>query len=669
MKLKLFMRKLQMYDEFQNPVWYTGSNPNSLGIVQGYLPDNEYKEYTQYIDNLHELASTWKVRNSETVGGSNKTISNIEKSVTNELQFFGDAYQYIKSWVFDHVAAPLNAIEVKIEIENCGNIIDYIIKREGITYCDDARCNYDVNLKQRDDYFTCIYSTLITDNHMNMFDGNYQHPRFSYCNEFRPTILLSMLFQVLGMVFFVLFILLTVFWFIQEVIEVILDIVVFITTLGFGSDPELDLIPDPEEMKDKMLDVFVDLFGCGREHPAPLVRDYIRNVCSNCNIQISAESIPFFFNPSSKYYNTTYLSAEVKKGVHRDSNEYWISDNDPILTLDMLLDKLRKVFNAKWYIKGGTLYFLHVDEIENDFIFDFIGDDKNLILDNVCYSWNEINKPAFMRVGYTVDPFDNLTSDCLRRYNDIVEFNKPINPILKGEDNRTLIDFAPTRFRNDGIDRDYVCQTLDPLNDSTASGILGILLSSSDIGFAVVRAEVKNRMEGFDRAILMQNNTTMMPRLIIWDGVSKKAARAVSEYRYGHTLPSPNYKYNPDGIPYDHENGEDEHYDEYYDRHNWLVNYPMVFDAKYKNNLWDFHETEDPRFNPPINNEFELSIPLCCDTLNRLNIFNDSGNINLERKVKVNGGAFYQEGIIKEISLHFSSKNKLGQHIKIKGII
>ena len=95
----------------------------------------------------------------------------------------------------------------------------------------------------------------------------------------------------------------------------------------------------------------------------------------------------------------------------------------------------------------------------------------------------------------------------------------------------------------------------------------------------------------------------------------------------------------------------------------------MFFDAQYKGNLWDFHQTDDPRFNPPLNNNFELAIPLCCENIQRLNLLNDSGNINIDRKVKINGGVYYQEGIIEEIELNFSSKNKLGSHIKLKGRI
>lgn len=663
MKLKLFMRKLQLYDEYQKPVWYSGLNPNSLNVVQGYLPDNEWKDYSNFIDNLNEFSTSWKVRSTE----NTKSISNIEKSISNELQFIGEAFEFVKLWLIDHVASPLNGIEVKIEIENCGDIVDLIIKSDGISYCTDSYCNIDANLKQKDDFYTCIYSTLITDNHMGMFDGKYQHPRFSYCNEFRPTFLLSLLFQILGVIGIVWVIFGGILTLIKVALQVVLTVVRIIT---FGGAKKLrravNNIPDIKDMKNTFLELFVDLFGCGREHPAPLIRDYITNVCSKCGIKITQDSIPLFFNPDSDYYNLTWFSAETKKGVDKDSDNFWIPDNDPLLTLDMLLDKLKKVFNAKWFVKGGILYFDHVDKLENhDYVFDFIGEDKKLIIDNICFSWNEVSKPAYMRVGYSVDPFDNLTSDSRRRYNDIVEFNKPINPILSGYDDKTLIDFAPTRFRNDGIEKDYVSQTLNPLGQW--GDFLAVLFTGPT--FLVSKNEVKKRMDRYKYSVIMQNNTTMLPRLIIWDGQTKKAAKPQRKYQYDHLLPSPNDKYNTEGIPYNKADKGEEQYDSFLKENTYLINYPMFFDAQYKGNLWDFHQSEDPRINPAFNKEFELSIPLCCENLQRLNIFNDSGNINIERKVKIDAGEFYKDGIIKEIELNFDSRNNRGRHIKIKGRI
>ncbi|MDK7375959.1 hypothetical protein QP519_10475 [Weeksella virosa] len=664
MKLKLYMRKLQLYDEFQRPVWYSGINPSSLNIVEGYIPNNEWIEFTKHIDNLDELNIVCKARSTE----NTRSISNIEKSVTNELQLYGNAFKFVKDWLMDHVASPLNGIEVKIELENIGTMTDFVIKSDGLNYCDDDYCTIEVSLKQKDDFYTCIYSTLVTDNHLGMFNGEYKHPRFSYCNEFRPTFLLSLLFQILGVVGIVSIIInLILQIIITPIITVINAIISAVNKIpGVRIKKIKNPIPSVKELINSITDIFIDLFGCGREHPAPLVRDYIRNVCSKCGVRITTESIPFFFNPSSPYYNLTYFSAETKKGVDKESKKYWIEDNDPLLTLDMLLDQLKKPFNAKWYIKGGVLFFDHVDKLDSDdFVFDFIDKDKHLVLDNICYSWNTQKKPAYMRVGYSVDAFDNLTNDCRVRYNDIIEFNKPINPILSGSQDDTLVEFAPTRFRNDGIDTDYVTQTLNPVGK--AGKIIGLLLTGPQ--FLTTLNHVKKEMKHYKGVVLMQNHTTMLPRLIIWDGKDKQAAKAVKSYQYGGVMPSPNDIYNTGGIPYDQTNKAGEQYDEFYKEYNYVINYPMFYDAQYKGNLWDFHQTKDPRFNPVMNKEFELSIQLCAEALHRLNILENSGNVNIERKVKIDAGEYYKEGIIKEIEINFDGRKNKGRYIKIKGTV
>lgn len=666
MKLKIYMRKLQMFDKNHLPIYYDGPNPNSLQVINGLIANNVWIEMTRYVDNLDEFSASWKVKSNDSKG-----ISNIDKSVSTELQLFDEGYKFVMTWLNDHVAAPLNAIEVRVEMVNCGTIDDYVIKTDGISYCDSDLCNVEVALKQKDDLYTCIYSTLITDNHLGMFSGNYQHPRFSYCNEFRPVILLSILFAIMNIVFFLLWIIYTVvfpiWWALYQFINAINTILDGIASAIPGNqDWSVGNIPRPDtpgDVMDEMVDLYVDLFGCGKEHPAPLIRDYIRNVCSKCGITITEESIPLFFKPSSQYYNLTMLSAEVKKGADKDNNIFWIPDNDPLLTLDMLLDKLKIIFNAKWFIKNNILYFDRHDKFDNDtFLYDFNGADKKLLLEGICYAWNEEKKPAYSRAGYSVDALDVLTTDCLRRYNDIVEYNTPvINPMLEGSDNRISSDFAPTRFRGDGVYKDYVSQTMQATGiANTVIGIIGLVWHN----------QVKQKMKEFSEAIIMQNHTALLPKLIIWNGQSKRAARAVSSYEFNTSnMPIPNTVYNINNLSYQTANQGDETYDNYYNKNNRLINYPMYFDAMFKGNLWDFHQIDDPRFNPPTNKTFELSIPLCCEDVTKLGILNNSGGVNLERKVKVNGGTFYQDGVIKDISLNFSPDGKLGRHIKIKGKI
>ena len=221
MKLKIYMRKLQLYNEQQNPVWYNGVNPNSLNTVLGLIPDNDWREMTRYVDNLDEFSASWKAKEKS----GSKGISNVDKSVSTELVLFDESYTFVMDWLNNHVAAPLNGIEVRIEVEGCGIIDEYVIKNDGIAYCDNDYCNLEVNLKQKDDLYTCIYSTLITDNHIGMFDGNYQHPRFSYCNEFRPIAILVVLFSLMNVVFFLMWIVYTIlfpiWWFIYQLANIV----------------------------------------------------------------------------------------------------------------------------------------------------------------------------------------------------------------------------------------------------------------------------------------------------------------------------------------------------------------------------------------------------------------------------------------------------------------
>lgn len=655
MKLKIYFRKLQMFDKNHLPIYYDGLNPNSLNVINGPILNNDWVEMTRYIDNLDEFSASWKVKSNDSKG-----ISNIDKSVSTELQLFDEGYKFVMAWLNDHVAAPLNAVEVRVEMVNCGTIDDYVIKREGISYCDGDLCNVEVNLKQKDDLYTCIYSTLITDNHLGMFSGNYQHPRFSYCNEFRPIAILAAMFAILNIVSFIVLVILSpilaVLWAISQIIDVILGVIP-----GHQNNP-IENIPTIGDLVDAITEIYVDLFGCGKEHPAPLIRDYISNVCSKCGITISESSIPLFFKPSSEYYNLTMLSAEVKKGIkNNDYSTFWIADNDPLLTLDMLLDKLKLIFNAKWFIKNNTLYFDRHDKFDNDtFLYDFNGADKSLLLEGICYAWNEEKKPAYTRAGYSVDALDVLTTDCLRRYNDIVEHNTPvINPMLEGSDNRISSDFAPTRFRGDGVYKDYVSETLQATGiANTILGLVGLIFQN----------QIKKEMYSYRDVVIMQNHTAILPKLIIWNGKSKVAARAISNYEFNTSnMPVPNIVYNINNLAYQTVNQGDETYDDFFEENNRLINYPMYFDAMFKGNLWDFHQIDAPRFNPPTNNSFELSIPLCCEDVTKLGILNNSGGVNLERKVKVNGGTFYQEGVIENISIHLSPDGKLGRHIKIKG--
>ncbi|MBD3904474.1 hypothetical protein NAL32_07495 [Chryseobacterium sp. Ch-15] len=659
MKMRIFLKKLQMYHQnISQPIYYTGINPNSLQIVNGLIPDNEWIEFTEDSDNLDKLNLSWRLREN---GAEAKSTSNLEKGSSDQITFVNKAYLYIKEWLNDHVSAALNGIEVRLQVDG-GIFSDFVIKNDGLSYCDDDTCTIDLMLKQKDEVYSCIQTTLIADNHSGMFSGSYQHPRIAYCDEFRPSWLLTVLWSwmaIQGVVTQITYTsLYPVIWLIITIINAIISV---LRTLGFKKIKKIDKPIRPDELWDRMKEDMIMTGGCGREHPAPLVRDYISNVCSKCGVKVGAQSIPLFYDPSSDYYNMVMMSAEVKKGVkYEDTTTFWIDDNKPLWTLDMFLNELKPVFNAKWYIKNNTLYFARKDfDQYSDYIFDFTGNDRSLIVEGICYTWNEEKKRAYANCGYTTDAFDNMSMDAKSRFNDIVEWNNPINPMLEGEANKIVNSFAAARFRQDGILKDYIAESLKYIWIAAAisGGLANLLL-----------VPLRDKMREYKYNLIIQNDTLTMPKLLIWDGQSKRSAKIKWFYEYNVSLPPINGVNNPTGRTYKQVHEFDYDYDDYYNENNKLINYPLAFDANFTGNLYDrFHQIDDPRVNPPMNKNFELKISLCTPELLRLGVFDGSLDIAIGRKVKLNAGQYYKEGTIEEIELSFDASDKLGRWIKIKG--
>lgn len=654
MKLRIFLKKLQMFNEQQQPVYYDGLNPNSLQIFPGLLPNNEWIEFTDDCEDLEKLNLSWRLKDD---GAQGKSTSNMDKGSSDQITFVNKAYLYIKAWMNDSVSAALNGIEVKIQVE-VGVFTGFVIKNDGLDFCDDDTCTMEIMLKQKDEQYSCIQTTLIADNHSGMFSGSYQHPRMAYCNEFRPSWLLTVLWTILATQALVNQI---IYVSIYPVLMIVYAIVKFLRKLGFKMN--MDEPIKPHELREQMLQQMVQAGGCGREHPAPLVRDFISNVCSKCGVNVNQSSIPLFFDPKSDYYNLTMLSAEVKKGVKQSNDwQYWIDDNKPLVTLDMFLNDLKAVFNAKWYVKNNTLYFSRkdFDEIPG-YLYDFTGADKNLIIEGICYTWNERKKKAYANCGYTADAYDSLSTDAKTRFNDIVEYNKPVNPLLEGEDNKIVNSFASGRFRQDGIYGDYI-------NEAMKNVWIGAVLTGGLANIYLV--PLRNRLAGYKGALIMQNDTLILPKLLIWDGQSRRNARVKYTHTFNANMPVANPIYNPSGQSYRDIHNEDIDYDDYYNENNRLYNWDMAFDANFIGNLYDrFHQIDDPRVNPPMNKSFELKIALCLPDIERLGLLDTSTNIALGRKIKLDAGQYYKEGRIEEIELSFDPTDKLGRWIKLKGTV
>lgn len=659
MLTRIYLRHYQMFDQNGDPVYYDGSDPVHLKTFVGSVPQHEYAEYTKYCIGLDKYTLDWS--ESDTNKGSN-----IQTAISSQFTFTGKAFSFIQEWLLDHVAAPLNGIEAVIEDYGCGKYSSFIIKNDGLQNCLDGTCEIEVTLKQADMPWACIQKTLITDNWQGWFpkaseplNAGKQHPRFAYCDEFRPAFFLGLLFSCISMVALPMYILSV------TLIPVILAIITIASVVIRKLRKLRDQLKDMTgwgPVTEAIRNMYLNAAGCGREMPAPLIRDYIANVCGKCKIQYSKETIPVFFDPASPYYNLTWYQADLQKGVHKDNTDtFWIDANDPLLTLDMMLDKLKGVFNSKWRVTGNTLQFKRKDSFDGELLFDFTGPDADKVVGYICFEWNGDKKPAYAKAAYTVDPTDTVGNDAGSRFNTYVEFNNPINPMLEGEMSK-VIDFAPARFRFDGVGSDYIEDAGKSMIDLTGN-LLELITHNFREAFESVSKGV----------LLVKDDKVITPKLLLWDGNSYRNARVVGPYGWNTSFPQKNPVYNLDNKDYAQVHSGDIGRSDTCDpvcfkEYSTIWNYPMVFDEMFIGNLWDaFHQIDDPRVNPPMNKTFTVTMELCCSDAEKLGLYNDTSLVKIGAKVKLLDTGWYPIGTIESIRVSNDPTAQQGRFIQLKG--
>lgn len=208
MELKIRIRQTQYYAieatsaglAVGDPIIYAGSNPASLTPVLGTTPDGgTWRDITKDVANLDKLQLTWTT-DRDLDGLAVPGAFAPKKTSSGSLIIEGEAYRFIRSWLVDNVAAPINTIDVQIEHVGCGTYDDWVIKSKQITWCEGEICEFSVNLQQLDPAYQCIQKTLISDNWQGMFQkqptNGKKHPRFTYCNEVKPNGMMVMLWWI-----------------------------------------------------------------------------------------------------------------------------------------------------------------------------------------------------------------------------------------------------------------------------------------------------------------------------------------------------------------------------------------------------------------------------------------------------------------------------------------
>src|SRR6185312_714479 len=259
MKLSIYIRRSQLYNIYGTPVIYAGVNPRSLTAIPGSVSDHDWINVTKDVTNLDKLNITW-TQNVDNGGNDTPGVFQSKKAVSNSMAFEDGAYQFIKKWLIDDVAAPLNQIDVQILDDTCGYYTNFAIKNTDIEYCEAGTdvCVFNITIKQKDPNWACIEKTLVTDNWQGWFQqtpaGGKQHPRFSYCVEIRPNATLIIEWYLISIVCGLF---LTVFTIIYAVIDFIIGLINFIydvLSLGSAGLNTLDYLSISD-----MVDYFINL--------------------------------------------------------------------------------------------------------------------------------------------------------------------------------------------------------------------------------------------------------------------------------------------------------------------------------------------------------------------------------------------------------------------------
>lgn len=232
-----------------------------------------------------------------------------------------------------------------------------------------------------------------------------------------------------------------------------------------------------------------------RFHPSPLLKDLlIKNLALN-NITFSSSILNNSilnewtsddyqdFNGLNMYPYTYLVNADFEQGNKTTGHDY-ISNNKMIDTIKGLLDKLKDVYNADYWIR--EISGQKTLEFERKDYFTYFADEwKDLTSENICYNIDAKSKYAFFE-GKWQRNINNDSDDKKMHlvYNEIEEWNNPVNPLQSGRRSVNLafsyaeIDNDIHDFHGDDLNLDKTGLLSAPtlvicLKERTDDGIVG----------------------------------------------------------------------------------------------------------------------------------------------------------------------------------------------------
>jgi hypothetical protein len=657
-RLRIYLRRRQLVNETGNVV--VQCNPdNTAQYVPGNV-DTTWMEFTELTQGLDKLDLSWDNVNTGTSSQSTETSpggSNYDKGISLALIFNDAAYEFINDWLLGSPCGILNSIEVMITDELCQKRYrNFEIKADNLTYEPyNAPCEFEIKLREADPVWHCIHKTFIWDNWQGWFiDGSSkQHPCFITAVEPRPRLINAAR----------------------------MGLSIFGRTI-----PLVSLIFNESD------DAFRRIQGVDNFVDAPLIRDFISNVCDKCGI--TADTM--FHDPDNPYYDAC-LYYPLSGAMHNSaasaatSPALWFHfENRWNITLAELLDKLKVIFQAEWYVTpGNTLVF----KPKGDFIAlsssPIIDLTDQLIADkwdklSLRYSFNGNKQPAYGRYQYQIDASDLASQEAQPLYNDIVDYDGPTDNLMLEGNISMSYEFASTGFVRDGraqgdylrqvvIDGETVAYALvvvlaiiiaSLFAGTLSAGAGAVLAAFLGVWAALIAAKSNDLRDlfggtAYTGAVRLTSEQVGTPRLLLWDGVSLNRAKVVSVDPDDIV---PNTWFNTTSEDYTTRN-----------KFNYtpvgglsIFNYPFYFESFFLDNMYDRYmdALDNPLKSLDTHQRFEVDLSACCDFLDILGVW-DTDFAKIGYFVKIESRAGYDVvGRIEHFNVNYDEE-KIGLRGKV----
>jgi len=485
-----------------------------------------------------------------------------KKVLTGTIAFFGDAYTAVYAHLISSVNMYSNSVCIRVTDNTCtGYVYLFKIDNKNLKWCDDECCEMQFDMAGIEPELDCIRNTPISDNTNHVFDqfGPIVHPRFRYCDVFKPTLLFAFLMSLAS--------------FVDMVLLVLIPIIAFLNALGANINWQ-----NP---------VGNALSGCTRAWPAPFISTYIYNPCNICGLNVDASTAPIFFsttNPLSplnpnEYYYATLLTAYTKKGVPVNGTQSYIPNNAPSWTLTKFLSIIKPIWNARWFIWNNKVYFHRKDLIGgliwgNTPVIDFTTEsDKANLIEGVCFEWNGEGKPKRIYMDWQKDATDAIGNEVMNRFRGEY-LDTSGNPNYTEAIDMEVREISTSGFVGDSSDSQY-------------DNVLTQSLSLSVVG-----------------AIKATTDTLQLAKIVCYDPTTSFADAKTMKVLGSSYWSLPEFQ-DDDNSPL----------------FTYYYNYPMSFSPDQNGlslNLWQYHAIDAPSPDKKTNIAFQFKLNYCCDygTLN-----------------------------------------------------